>query len=82
MSNRLVKQIPILLLFLAGCHGEVIQKRVVSIGDCTNAASDAWGGYNPGSCRVTLDDGSKATMLRPVDIGDVYIGYKFVEDSK
>lgn len=45
-------------------------KSVVAIGDCTGAASNAWSGYHAGLCSVTYDDGSKAVVGRPVDIGD------------
>lgn len=43
-------------------------KIVVEIGDCTNSTG-GWGGTT-GSCRVFFEDGTRATVFRPVSVGD------------
>ena len=41
---------------------------IVKIGDCTTATG-GWEGRQS-ACRVTFDNGARATMIRPVEIGD------------
>jgi hypothetical protein len=40
---------------------------VKAVGDCTEGTG-GWGG-DPAKCRVTLSDDTRATVVRPVDVG-------------
>lgn len=56
---------------LAGCAKQPIPHTlhtVVMIGDCTESTG-GWGG-TIGRCRVEFDDGDRATVQRPVNLGD------------
>jgi hypothetical protein len=58
----------IIALLLTGCGQPATHHVVASIGDCTEGTG-GWGG-TPAKCRVTLTDGKRATVDRPVDVGD------------
>jgi len=61
----------IVALFLVGCESPATSSQIYivsMIGDCTESTG-GWGGMT-GMCRVEFEDGSRATVFRPVNLGD------------
>jgi hypothetical protein len=60
----------IAVVLLAGCVDpyEFYELQVTHVADCTEGTG-GWGGSEP-KCRVTLSNGSRATVARPVSVGD------------
>jgi hypothetical protein len=58
-------------LFVTGCEKQPIPyvtRKVVQTLDCTEPTG-GWGGMM-GRCRIVFEDGTRATVMRPVSPGD------------
>ena len=63
-----------LLLFGCGnevCPGEWSSHVVGTVLSCTGPRH-GWSG-GPGSCRIVMEDGRRATVMAPVAVGDKYV---------
>jgi hypothetical protein len=60
----------IAVVLLVGCAEpyKFYELEVTRVADCTEGTG-GWGGSEP-KCRVTLSNGSRATVSRPVTVGD------------